>query len=71
MTKILGSPKSTKSVYVGVERYEAIEALARRISHITNFTVKPSAVIHHIVDNNLQAIEEQMIARITAVKEGK
>jgi len=68
MAKKLGTSKTTESVYVGKERYAIIEQAARRISHITNYTVKPSAVIHHIIENEIGRVEEEMIKRINSVK---
>lgn len=59
-----GAGKKTESVYIGKERYAICEEVARRISFLTNYSVKTSWIIHYIIDNQLPKVEEEMIERL-------
>lgn len=64
MPKKLGTKKTTENIYVGASRYEKVEQVARRISFMTEFTLRPSQLMHYIIDEQLEAIEPKIIENI-------
>lgn len=64
MPKKLGTKKTTETIYLGASRYEKVEQVARRVSFMTEFTLRPSQLIHYMIDEHLDSLEQEIIKNI-------
>ncbi|QBR48523.1 hypothetical protein [Erwinia sp. QL-Z3] len=61
--RTLGADTTTTTVYIGHARYKELEKLAIEVTGLTGFPVKPSAVVHFIIDEMAQRVIDEMHKR--------